>query len=271
MAERRAEKRGVGGSGTPKVELGRALPWPIYITATGLCLVALGPPLEYFSPWVYLLMQVSNSCSLHVTISNVPWWSLSWCIHLLEFNLNVGYNFSGVMCPIWKIHGSNWWILTTVYHYICATLMGCMLYWCSERVYKWSASLTVAITNCYWWFKVSWKRLMLLTHRPQIADMQYILHLLLCSQGYATDLYIGIFGAHMSLLPNQMVWYWGLSQNFFFLPVRGSYSWRASSLVEITRISIYLSVSKSQNTTFKKRQFSGFFWHRAFLILYSIF
>lgn len=92
-----AERR---GEWIPYGRVGRALRWPIYITATGLCLVTSGPLLEYFSPWLYLLMEVSNSCSLHVTISNVPWWSLSWCIHLLEFNLNVGYNFSGLVSKL---------------------------------------------------------------------------------------------------------------------------------------------------------------------------
>lgn len=148
-------------------------------------------------------------------------------------------------------------------------------------VYKWSAPLTVAAANCYWWLKVCWKRLMPLTHRPLdswlTSDMQSILHFLVCLQGWLISSChwskYGNFGTHICPC-GQIRWCdtEDCPRIFFFLPhsweSQLSVDWWASSVVEITGISIYLSVlvSKSQNTTFKKRRFQALsgtelFWH----------
>lgn len=79
----------------------------------------------------------------------------------------------------------------------------CMLYWCSEPVYKWSASLTMAGANCYWRLKACWKRpptnrppdiaALFLTSNPcRICCCAYRVNESACD----TDLNMGICGAH---------------------------------------------------------------------------
>lgn len=152
----------------------------------------------------------------------------------------------------------------------------CMLYWCSEPVYKWSASLTMAGANCYWRLKACWKRpptnrppdiaALFLTSNPcRICCCAYRVNESACD----TDLNMGICGAHtcpcsQSRLRDtkdcpRTASFVGVRAVFFLFLMR------VSSVAEITVILIYLSVSvsKSRDGMLKRLHvpsFSGFYW-----------